>query len=174
MRRCVALIRVRMAWLWARMGSGEFVQDNISVWDNKAMSLVQRFKAVAFRWKNATKQEVVFTRFLLLYSCNMFQQKIEFSQDLHHAFTFFAAKILSGHALTTGNPMRQDMATAWNWRVILTLQLWRSGKKRSYLELGSVVSVTLADCGCLKNLWKRWSIMSSHMHAVFYISICSC
>ena len=44
----------------ARMGSGEFVQANIYVWDNKAMGLVKRFKAFAFRWKDATRSTSCF------------------------------------------------------------------------------------------------------------------
>lgn len=164
-------------WEWHRCGLGWVVANlfgtTSSVWDNKAMSLVKRFKAFTFRWKNATRQQIVFAN-ILLYSCKVFQRKIEFSQDLHHAFSFSLQNPFRD-VRWPRNPLRQDMGIAWNRKVILTLPLWRSGKKRSYLELGGSFNLTLSDCGCLKTLWnERWSMICSHMHVMSYISICPC
>ena len=165
---------VRMASLWARMGSGEFVRDNISVWDNKAMSLVKRFKAFTFRWKNATNRQIVFAN-ILLYSCKVFQRKIEFSQDLHHAFTFSLQNPFRD-VRWPRNPLRQDMAIAWNWKVILTLCRCGEVERSEVTWNWGVVSIWRCQIAVFCRLFETrgWSMMCSHMHVMslyFYMPL---
>ena len=55
MRKRGTLIRVRMASLWARMGSGEFVRDNIFCLGQQGNEFGQTFQGLYFQVKECNK-----------------------------------------------------------------------------------------------------------------------
>ena len=108
-------------WEWHGCGLGWVVANligtDISVWDNKAMSLVKRFKAFTFKWKNATKQEVVFAN-ILLYSRKVFQEKLN-SHRIYIMLSHFRCKTRFGtcvdHAIHWGKTWLSPGTGKWFW-----------------------------------------------------------